>query len=519
MAHIDKLSNEILKDILDHIESDPQRSIPVDRREYLSVESFRPPSPPLPSQAQDIGNFRLSCRRFAELGIPYQFTRVTLRFSIHGFQRLAKICYHSHLAKHTKKFSYLVPLFYGDGRYHVDEFVRSTRNASNSFASDHFRLSDAIELRNKEQDQAKIIRTKRDVQVLRDAMIAFIALQHVQILRLETEADRRLLNYLNVRHSNDPLGRAPVDLRWPPACYHATKTLAEALILAQSPFSRFSGPMMNPYSLLSIQRKIPRVIATFCSSLTCLEIHFEDGRDLDDRVLELSSCFQSVFSSAAGLQAVHIGFPTRTPLQLGLEEVFHNVRWDKLRAFGIQAWRLEADEIISLARRHKKTLRGLRLRDVLLKEGSSWKDVLHVLRTELEQLDWVSLRRIDYSAHFDEVSEIAKQSIEVPDDPPPSGSDSDEEDEFPNHLNDMDLEDESDGDDSDEVSDADTDHGPDANEFALSPDTPTSMPFCTCSRSAYPTNPEDLGDNGRFVTYQQRKLWEKWVCGRCAEHC
>ena len=116
MAHIEKLSNEILKDILDHIESDPQRSIPVDRREYLSVESFRPPSPPLPSQAQDIGNFRLSCRRFAELGIPYQFTRVTLRFSLPGFQRLARICKSSHLAKHTKKFSYLVPLFYGDGK-------------------------------------------------------------------------------------------------------------------------------------------------------------------------------------------------------------------------------------------------------------------------------------------------------------------------------------------------------------------------------------------------------------------
>lgn len=119
MANIQHLSNEILKDILDHIESDPQRSIPVDRREYLSVESFRPPSPPLPSEAQNIGNFRLSCRRFAELGIPYQFTRVTLRFSSRGFRHLKEICSCSHLAKHTKKFSYLVPLFYGDSESFV----------------------------------------------------------------------------------------------------------------------------------------------------------------------------------------------------------------------------------------------------------------------------------------------------------------------------------------------------------------------------------------------------------------
>ncbi len=350
-------------------------------------------------------------------------------------------------------------------------------------------------------------------------MVAFTTLQHVQVLRLENEADRRLINYLIVRHNSRQFGQPPVDLRWRPACYHATRTLAEALIFAKSPFSRFSGPMMNPHSLLSLQRNVPRIITSLASGLTCLEMHFEDGTDVNDRVLELSPCFRAMFSSATNLQAVHVGFPTRTPLDLSLEDVFHYVKWDKLRAFGIQAWRLEADAIIDLVRRHRKTLRGLRLRDVLLKDGSAWKDILFILRMEMEQLDWVSLRRIDYSQHFDEIFEIAKQSIEVLDDPPASGSDSDEEDEFSRHLDDTEQDDESEGEDSDENSNADTDHGPDANEFALSPDTPTSMPFCTCSRSSCPTNPDELGDNGQSVTYQQRKMWEKWVCGRCAEHC
>ena len=115
-ASIQKLSNELLKDILDHIEADPERSVSIDRRAYLSVESFRPPSPPLPSQAQDIGNFRLVCRRFAELGIPYQFTRIATRFSYPGLQRLENISDRPHLARHTKKFSYLFPFFYVEGR-------------------------------------------------------------------------------------------------------------------------------------------------------------------------------------------------------------------------------------------------------------------------------------------------------------------------------------------------------------------------------------------------------------------
>ena len=81
------LSNELLKEILDHVDADPDRSVSIDRRAYLSVESFRPPSPPLPSRAQDIGNFRLVCRRFSESGIPYQFTRIATRFSLSGFKR------------------------------------------------------------------------------------------------------------------------------------------------------------------------------------------------------------------------------------------------------------------------------------------------------------------------------------------------------------------------------------------------------------------------------------------------
>ena len=114
MATIQKLSNEILSAILDNIESESQRYVSVDRREYLSVESFRLPNPPLPSQAQDVANFRLTCQRFSELGISYQFSRVTLRFSSWGFRRLDEICSSDRLTKHTRKFSYLVPLFYGD---------------------------------------------------------------------------------------------------------------------------------------------------------------------------------------------------------------------------------------------------------------------------------------------------------------------------------------------------------------------------------------------------------------------
>ena len=376
---------------------------------------------------------------------------------------------------------------------------------------------DASYFERKAETQRSIVRSGEDLRILKKAMTSFRSLQHVQILRLQDEADRSLLEYL---HENDDPASRLVDLRWTPACTHALRTIGKALAECHSPFSRFSGPMMNPQSVLAVGQSMPQNLPIISERLTCLELHFDDPIDLNAKVKALSPLFETVFASAKNMQAVHIGFPSRQPLDISLEDVFHGVHWEKLRAFGVQAWRLDAEEIMTLARRHRKTLRGLRLRDVQLKEGSMWKDVLAMLRGEMELLDWVSLRRVDYSSHFDEVW---AGSMEVPDHPPGGASDSDDEDDFHAHV---DLEDddfERDGDeysdgDSDDQSAADTDHGPDANELALSPDTPSSLPFCTCSRSSFPATADDLGDNGRFVVYQQRKLWEKWVVGRCPEH-
>lgn len=270
---------------------------------------------------------------------------------------------------------------------------------------------------------------------------------------------------------------------------------------------------MHPHSATVAREKVPRTMFLLASRLTCLEVHFDGGPELLEKMLELSDLAKVVFQAATNLQALHVGFPSRTPLDLRLEAMFHNIQWERLRSFGLQAWRLDSEEIIRFVRTHLKTLKGLRLRDVQLKEGNRWQDVLTFLRAEMD-LDWVSLRRIDYADHFDAVWE---GSMEVPDEPLTNASDSDDEDEIQFQHSDGESEEQSDEADSDD-SNSETDHGPDADEFALSPNTPNSQPFCTCSCGADTADLDSLGDNGLFVTYQQRKIWERWVCGRCPEH-
>jgi hypothetical protein len=528
------LSNELLREILDHIESDPEKLISVDRRAYLSQESFKPPPLPDRDQAQNIASFRLTCKRFSELGAIHQFARVTTRFSRKGLKRLENIASQDHLAKHVKKFSYMVPFFYVEGRAPLP-FLESARMTNRTVGRERVRellptLPDSLgplDVRHfvrKVNEQKEIVQTQEDARVLKLAISAFTSLQHVQILRVQDQEDGMLISYIRQHEELNQL----VDLKWAPACSHSTKTIGAALLESQSPCSRFSSPMASPQSALGAATDPPMTFCLLAERLTCLELHFDDGTDLDHRMRELSTLAKCVFHAAKNMQAVHIGFPSHRPLSLKLEEIFHNVKWDKLLAFGIQAWRLDAEEIVNFAQRHRERLRGLRLRDVLLKEGSRWRDVLSFLQRDMVRLDWVSLRRIDYEKHFDEQVVLG---AEVPDDHP-IGSDSDDEsddwdDDWDHHNND-DGHNNTFGDEYSHGShdDSDSDAGTEEPEQGgnmefppLSPDTPASVPWCNCNgRASRAYDADVLGDDGIAVTYSQRKFWEKWVVGKCAEH-
>jgi hypothetical protein len=367
-------------------------------------------------------------------------------------------------------------------------------------------------------EQKDIVKTREDARVLKIAISAFTSLQHIQILRVQDRQDGDLINFIRQHAELNHL----VELKWPPACLHSAKTIGAALLETRSPCSRFSSPMLSPQSVLGAANNPPTTLSVLAERLTCLELHFDDGTDLDERMRQLSPLSKAIFTAAKNIEAVHIGFPSHRPLTLPLEEIFHNVKWERLRAFGIQAWRLDGDEIIALARRHQETLRGLRLRDVLLKDGSRWADVLRFLRNNL-RADWVSLRRIAYAHHFDEQFILG---AEVPDDPLGSDS-SDESDDWDPHEDDYEDTDDpltnghdADGSDAsiaDSFSDAGTDEPEQGGPLHLPmPDTPASGTWCSCN--GHMDSVDILQDDGIMVTNQQRKFWEKWVVRKvCTE--
>lgn len=123
-----RLSNELLKEILDHLARDPDKCVSVDNRAYLSIESFRRPSPPEPpvmffdgkngwreDHRSDLDRFREVCKRFADIGAAHKFNQVVVRFSAPSFKRLDMLSARPYLARHVKTFTYIVRSFYDPG--------------------------------------------------------------------------------------------------------------------------------------------------------------------------------------------------------------------------------------------------------------------------------------------------------------------------------------------------------------------------------------------------------------------
>lgn len=399
--------------------------------------------------------------------------------------------------------------------------------------------SDLRNLRRKASEQRSIIAGEHDVHVLKRAIASFSSLQLIQILRVSEREDETVLQYLR-GHAE---ARATVNLDWTSACRHASHTIGVALLASNNVQpNRFSLPMASPASARFLQVAGPNGISTLAERLTCLTLHFDDGEDLDTKISELSDLFKNVFSRAKRMKAVHIGFPSHRPLTLSLASVFHNVAWDDLIAFGVQGWELDSGEITAFLGRHAAKLRGVRLRDVHLKEGSEWKDVLCFLRDEMRQLLWVSLRRIGYAAYFHSPEFALSAGAEVP--PLDGDSEDDDDDDDENGSNDDDSDGEQydhnagshnevnsggshDGFASDEDSgsseeDSDDEHGPEAHEMEFpslnSPDTPASAPWCNCGGPGYLDLADDLADDDIRIDNAKRKRWERWVLKRCPEH-
>lgn len=248
------------------------------------------------------------------------------------------------------------------------------------------------------QDQSFFVDADLDLVILRRAVVAFPFLQQIKLLRLQDETDEKMLEYIAGQGQTDS-----VCFNWEPACTRAVTILAMALLNSNCSSVRFVAPQMCPEATMNLIKTPASTLSTVGFRLTSFETNFHSTTDLTPSMRALSRTLHKLFLATENLTAIHIGFPAAMPLNLGLEQIFHRVHWKKLRTLSIQGWRLHSAELIKLMRQYSRQLRDLRLLNIYLRDGGKWADVISVLRDEMEQLERIDLREIDYEngSYFD----------------------------------------------------------------------------------------------------------------------
>ncbi|KAL4946688.1 hypothetical protein BDV06DRAFT_54607 [Aspergillus oleicola] len=382
---IEDLPGEVIDDILSYL--DPKEpfsntSSPVNMHDAST--GLNGCSVHNQGERTELDRCRLVCKRFCDISTPRKFDRFTLRFSKEGFQRVEELL-RMQLACHVKSFTYMVRSSYQESES-WSQFLAENPNDLPAIQTHRTRL----------QDQIDIFENSRDRELLRNAMTAFSRLRNVKLLRLQDEEDSQLLEYIRVRS----LGTIALD--WEPACTRAVTNLGYAMIASNRTSVDFVGPHMDPAGIVKLQQVPSTTLSALGARLTCLDVTFHSRNDPTSYVEAASRAFYDFFLAATNLTTLRLGFARGSaPLDLSLEQVFHRIQWRKLRTFSIGNWRLSSEEIIAFVRRHRRQLHDVRLVDICLREGSRWRDVLAVLRDEMDEIERIDLSGISYAGHGD----------------------------------------------------------------------------------------------------------------------
>ncbi|KAL4784800.1 hypothetical protein BJX76DRAFT_347486 [Aspergillus varians] len=431
-------------------------------------------------EGSELGRFRLVCKRFLRISTPSKFERFDLRFSRKGFRRLEELL-DMQLACYVRSFTYMVRPFYQESGNRWPQFLAEIDPNDIPAVEAH---------RTRLQEQLSILNGNHDRELLQRAMVAFSSLQKVKLLRLQDEADEQLLDYMR-EHSLE----VTLVLDWEPACTRAVTNLGLSLLASKCTSVRFVGPQIDPMATVKLLQAPSVTLSEIGARLSSLDVTFHAKTDLTSHMEVLSHAFHDFFLTAKNLETIHLGFATAVPLDLSLDRVFRRIQWKRLRTLSIQGWRLASPEIISLIRRHRRQLRDIRLVSVFLRDGGRWRDVLSVLHDEMDEVERINLREINYASHADAVygsnghvghhhpafppSVLVNHNTQTnPPSPPP-------------YYHQVVL-------NTDYLASASRGH--------------TRHSFRTSTLETLRNwSVDDLGDNGIYVTHEQRQLWEAWV--------
>ncbi|KAI1760630.1 hypothetical protein GGR53DRAFT_522976 [Hypoxylon sp. FL1150] len=345
---------------------------------------------------KDVRRFRLCCKAFADVGACYAYRNVVFFLHQGDFDVLERISLDPIASKNVRSLVYINYLL-SDRKLSLDDFRQSyaTRRQFEKFfaRSRGIPLSplvDAAQLERSHaeyemlyQQQQKMLRAQSDYERIRDAVSRFPALQEVVMTNEDWFWTSRKTPF------GFNLGIAASHLL-PVGCRHLDALLAAVAAADNVHLKKLSAGLLSWKYFQKPRAELGRTLSLL-ADLTCLELMI-DCTDYTSQCSELlgTGLLRGFLKSLTKLQTLHVVFTCDAENDVEYEHaprlddiVDPKHRWDDLDSLTLGYVTSERQELLSILKRHRGTLRELCLQDVFFR-STSWLMFLPKVRRTMD---------------------------------------------------------------------------------------------------------------------------------------
>ncbi|KAI6091725.1 hypothetical protein F4821DRAFT_225444 [Hypoxylon rubiginosum] len=343
---------------------------------------------------KSVRRFRLCCKAFAHVGACYAYRNVVF-FLHHGdLDMLNRISLDPIASKNVRS---LVYMNYTLGRRkmgredfrqcystmrHFEKFLARQRGLAPAPPMDHNDLSKLYEEYEATlEQQEKILQANTDFSRIREAVSRFPALQEITM-----SSDSWFWSGKNTPFKSS-LGLA-AGLLEPMGCRHLDSLLA-AVSEADIKLKKLSAGILSWQFFQKPLAKLGQSLSLM-TDLTSLQLTIETTDDTEQcKQLLGTGLLRGFLKTLTKLQTLHIVFTCDSEYDLDLyaprlDDIIDRAhRWDDLDSLTLGYVTCERQELMSILKRHKNTLRELCLQDIFFRT-TSWLTFLPKVRRTMD---------------------------------------------------------------------------------------------------------------------------------------
>lgn len=339
---------------------------------------------PTPNPKRDLYNFRLVCKQFSVIAMPFTHQHLCLFLTKKHLQKLDNVAKHPSIPRAVRALRYYATDYaqwdkvHEGGYSHLHDAWMNSQDLMAPVVDLSLEPADYVQYCQIHKEQHELKRDDEDVKCFANVFPRLERLQAIDVLCGPRLLRRDRVRCLEVDHMN--LREASLGIR-------ALETVLSALVDAKIRLKSFEAGVFDCRFFDLPRKELDRLFLPL-RQLQCLELVMSGQRAyrFDTQAVARTGVIRELLEPMKELRNLVIKLP---PMYFGLasvtarlSDVIPSFKWEHLTRLSLSDVECTSEDLLSVLLRHKDTLRKLCLGRVVL-HSPSWASVLRTIRQDM----------------------------------------------------------------------------------------------------------------------------------------